>query len=238
MMSPWTVSLLLQWAVIVLLAVVVLSLVRQLGAMTLRIEAFVEREPGDGPAPHTQIPPHDVTLIDGGMFRVGDRSSRPSLILFLAPGCPSCAGVSVALRQLLSSYPPDALAVLIVLMASRGVAESYLAEQSLQGVPVALLEDFPEHYAPRRGTPFAFATTADGIVAVRGNPRTFAHLQALVQAVSHLGAPPRLEPHSPQPSAAPRQSPAVGGRVDLATSIAGLSGSGRFARSTDRGDGQ
>jgi methylamine dehydrogenase accessory protein MauD len=181
----------LQWLVIVLLCVLVLSLVRQLGAMNLRLNGLAESgrlEPSseEGPALYSRLPPHELTLVDGRARSVGGRGTRPTLIVFFSPSCGACEALPDAIGKLRREVPHDDLDVLAVLSSDRAGTAKFVAERSLEHVTFAANEDFPEHYIPRHGVPFAIALAADGIVAARGKPKTLEHLQEMAQAAQRM----------------------------------------------------
>jgi methylamine dehydrogenase accessory protein MauD len=191
MPTVWVVSMLLQWLVIVLLCVLVLSLVRQLGAMNLRLNGLAESgrpQPSfeEGPALYSRLPPHELTLVDGRARSVGGGGTRPTLIVFFSPSCGACEALPDALGKLRRDVPHDDLDILAVLSSDRAGTAKFVAERSLEHVTFAANEDFPEHYIPRHGVPFAIALAADGIVAARGKPKTLEHLREMAQAAQRM----------------------------------------------------
>jgi methylamine dehydrogenase accessory protein MauD len=193
MPTVWVVSMVLQWVVIALLCVLVLSLILQLGAMTLRLNGLAEsagRLPAasseEGPALHTRLPLHELTLVDGRARSVGGSGTRPTLIVFFSPSCGACEALPDAIATLRRDVPHDDLDILAVLSSDRAGAATFVAERSLQHVTFAANVDFPEHYIPRHGVPFAIALAADGIVAARGKPKTLEHLREMADAARHM----------------------------------------------------
>jgi len=125
-------------------------------------------------------------LVNGTARSVGGRGSRPTLIVFFSPSCGACEALPHALGQLRRGVPGDDLDLLAVLSTDRAAAARFVTERALGHVQFAASEDFPEHYIPRRGVPFAIALGADGVVAARGKPKTLEHLREMAHAAQHM----------------------------------------------------
>ncbi len=188
MNAVWVVSMVLQWVVIALLSLLVLSLIRQLGALNIRLNALRESSDEAGPALHTRLPAHELTLADGSAATVGGPRQNPALVVFFSPSCGACEALPDAITKLTneSTNGQAPLDVLAVLSSDRAAAAQFATEKQMTGVPVAASEDFPEHYIPRNGVPYAVALTPDGIVAARGKPKSLAHLREMAQAARHM----------------------------------------------------
>ncbi len=186
-MTPiWIASMILQWVLIVALSILVLSLIRQLGSLTLQLNALSESNARDTLAPYSPLPSQEATLVDGRQFLFGGTRERPCLLVFFSPTCSACQGLPSAIRALVQSHPPSELDVLVVLSLERAAAQNYLAGQSFGSIAVALQEDFPQHYITKRGVPFALGLTMDGIVAARGKPKNLDHLSEMAQAAQRM----------------------------------------------------
>ena len=130
-MTPiWIASMILQWVLIIALSVLVLSLIRQLGSLTLQLNALTESNARDTLAPYSPLPSQEATLIDGRQFLFGGTRERPCLLGIFSPTCSACQELPSAIRALVQSHPPSELDVLVVLSLERAVAQNYLASQS------------------------------------------------------------------------------------------------------------
>jgi hypothetical protein len=182
----------LQWAVILVLALLVFSLMRQLGALTAT--PYREKNPDQIFHPFTELPEHKVELLDGKTFRFGGRNAIPTLIVFFAPRCDACKELPAAIRHIASRHSSEELAVLAVLKRTdRANAEEFIREQFFSGVPIALDQDFPEELNPG-GAPFAAAIAGGGVVAAHGKPKSLTHLMEMVQAAKTMD--PAVPSHS------------------------------------------
>lgn len=188
MNAVWVVSMVLQWVVIALLSLLVLSLIRQLGALSLRLNALRESSDEAGPALHTRLPAHELTLADSSTTTVGGPRRNPALVVFFSPSCGACEALPQAVTQLVgeSKDGDAAIDLLAVLSSDRGAAAKFATDKGMTGVPLAASEDFPEHYIPRNGVPYAVALTPDGIVAARGKPKNLQHLREMAHAARNM----------------------------------------------------
>lgn len=187
----WMISIVLQWIVIAGLCLIVVALLRQIGALSLKVTTAGEgtnQDQGDGPPLYSELVRHELPLLDGSRFSFAGKRQGATLAVFFSPGCGGCAGVDEALRTVANSHANDDTAFLLVLPMEREGAMKYLQKNPFPNVAVALHEDFPDYYAPR-GTPFALALTPDSIVAARGKGRTAEHLMQMLHAANNAARP-------------------------------------------------
>lgn len=184
MNSIWITSMILQWCAIVVLSLLVLSLVRQLGEMSLKLNGI--REQDDGVKPYSQVPLHEVPLLDDKKFQFGGlQQGKPAFILFFSPTCGACEGLPAAVLEFVKMRSQQ-IDLLVVLPLDRIAAQKFVAEKSLQTLRVAAQEDFPEHFVPQHGVPFAFSVAVSGLVAARGRPKELSHLIEMADAAIHM----------------------------------------------------
>ncbi len=176
--------MILQWAVIVVLSVLVLSLMRQLGERTA--PATKEQDPEKIFPPFTELPENVVTLLNGKEFRFGGKEAAPALIVFLSPKCGACEQLPEAILALAKDLPAADFSILAVLKrATHEEALAFVREKSLGVVAGALDENFPQELNPG-GAPFAAAIARGGKVAARGRPKTLQHLREMAHAAEHM----------------------------------------------------
>ena len=191
-MNPvWIASIVLQWLVIVGLCIVLLALLRQIGALSLKVNMAADtsnHDSGDGPPLYSELVRHEIPLLDGTRYAIGGKRGGPSLAIFFSPGCGGCSGVDEAIRTVARIQEDQPTSILLVLPLEQDTAFKYVEKHPFPGVAVALHEHFPEYYAPR-GTPFAFALTPSGIVAARGKGRTAQHLMQMLHAARNAALP-------------------------------------------------
>src|SRR5207244_1689128 len=113
MNAIWITSMVLQWVVILVLSLVVLSLMRQLGELTSPPSR--EKNPDAIFNPFSDMPEHSVPLLGGGNFNFGGSDAKPTLIVFFAPNCGACEQLPAAIRELIKKLPALEFSVLAVL---------------------------------------------------------------------------------------------------------------------------
>ncbi len=185
MNSIWIASMILQWLAIVVLSILVLSLVRQLGEMSLRLNAVQEKE--DGLKPYSEIPSHEVTLLNGEKYQFGGlQQERPALVLFFSSTCGACEALPEAVLHFLKSHSSQIDLLVVLSIDDREAARKFIAEKNISSARVALQQDFPEHFVPRHGVPFAFSIAISGLIAARGRPKEYSHLFEMAEAAIHM----------------------------------------------------
>lgn len=192
MNAIWITSMILQWAMILVLSLLVLSLMRQLGERAQPLST--EKNPDDIFHPFSDLTEHSVSLLSGEKFKFGGPQGVPSLIVFFSPKCGACEQLPEALRGLVAKLPPSEFRVLAILKRTdRKSAQEFISEKLLTSIPIALEEDFPQELNPG-GAPYAAALASGGIVAARGKPKTLTHLLEMAQAAQTMD--PAVPPHS------------------------------------------
>lgn len=194
-MNPiWIVSMLLQWALILVLGLLVLSLMRQLGEMAARLNGVPSvPKPEDVYPLFGKLPENSIPLVNGGSFNFGGEQAVPGLLVFLSPTCGACAELTPALREFVRQFPLPGFRVLAVLkQIERPAVAKFLGEQGLENFPVAVETDFPAHLNPG-GAPYAVAIAGGGAIAARGKPKTLAHLIEMAQSALNIA---HMAPHN------------------------------------------
>lgn len=180
MTTLWVLSSVLQWALIAAMAIVVLSLVRQLGVVTLRLNPSAGLGLREGPGPGSEIPPEDVELFPTGTMLTGGQRERPLLVATLSPDCSLCTSVARYLRTLAADYKTE-VDILVVVKGTPRLVREFIEVHSLEDVPVALSQHVPKDLW-FTSTPAGLVLTKEGTVAARGVPNALEHLEEMVRA--------------------------------------------------------
>ncbi|MEP6662341.1 MAG: hypothetical protein ABJC04_01640 [Verrucomicrobiota bacterium] len=184
MNAIWITSMILQWAMILVLSLLVLSLLRQLGERAMPVNT--EKNPDDIFNPFSALRENSVTLMDGKKFKFGGNQNASSLIIFFSPKCGACEQLPEALRGFLKKIPSPETRILAVLKRiDRKSAEEFINEQSLHGLPIVLEEDFPAELNPA-AAPYAAAIARNGTVAARGKPKILKQILEMAHAAQHM----------------------------------------------------
>ena len=153
----WAVAFVVQWVLVVVLAVIVVALARQVGTLHLRLGPrgaleIDEEGPPLGAAPTTLT----ANTKDGRPQKIGG-SGPPRLVLFASPSCNVCQEVAPAL--------PSAA-------ASAGYAASIVYDADAER----------EWKVP--GTPFVVVLDERGVVRAKGTVNNLEQVEGLVDTAA------------------------------------------------------
>lgn len=175
--------MILQWAMILVLSLLVLSLMRQLGERALPA-ASTEKNPDDIFHPFSELPEKSAMLINGEDFKFGGPLAPPCLIVFFSPKCGACEQIPEALREFSKNLPsPDFKVLAILKRTDRRSAKEFISEKSLESISIGLEDDFPQELNPG-GAPYAASMAHGGKVVARGKPKTLVHFREMAQAAT------------------------------------------------------
>lgn len=174
-------SQVLLWVAVVILAVLVAALARQVGILHERIA------PAGALTLHQSVNVGDtptaleLQTIDGGSVTVGGkRGGRSQLVFFAAPDCPVCK----SLLPVLASAGKAESDWLEVVLAGDGDARAYRAmagEYGLGGIPLVLSEALGRSFGVAK-LPYAVLLDEQGRVASLGLINSREHLESLFEA--------------------------------------------------------
>jgi methylamine dehydrogenase accessory protein MauD len=171
----WLASYVILWVVVVVLAILVLALARQVGTLHLRLGPRGALEvDGEGPPLGEAPEPADASDLGGRTITVGG-PGQAQLVLFVSPGCPVC-------REVLPSLPAAArvgkMAPVVVVDASEPEARGLYGADRLEA-PVVAAEGLAERYGIP-GTPYAVALDVLGVVRAKGTVNNLEQMEGLV----------------------------------------------------------
>lgn len=174
-------SQILLWAVVIVLAVLVAALARQVGILHERIA------PAGALTLHQKVSvgevPTALTLqaVDGRAITVGGpRGGKSQLVFFAAPDCPMCK----SLLPVVKSAARAEASWLEVVLAGDGDAAAYgrmAAEHGLDGMPLVLSEALGRSFGVSK-LPYAVLLDEHGQVASLGLVNSREHLESLFEA--------------------------------------------------------
>jgi len=176
------VSNVLLWVVVVILALVVLALVRQIGVLHERVFPVGALVTAGGPRIGEVAPALTVSDLASRRVSIGgeDPAGRSTLIFFLSPTCPVCKTLlPTVLRVARSENEP-----VRVVLASDGAAEAHRAfveRHGLDDVPYVLSSELGVLYGVGK-LPFAVLIDAAGVLKAKGLVNTREHLESLFEA--------------------------------------------------------
>lgn len=176
------VSHVLLWILVVILAIVVAALARQIGVLHERVSpagALLGRE---GPRPGEAAPVVEVEDGAGTRLRLGapDPEGLSTLLLFVAPGCPICKVVLPVARSLRTAEA-GRLRLVVASDSTPSEHEAFVREQRLERETVVLSAVLGLAWQVPR-LPYAALIDAQGVVRARGLVNTREHLESLLEA--------------------------------------------------------
>ena len=170
------------WILVLVLAVMVLALVRQIGILYERVAPAGALMSGTGLKTGEEIPILDLETLDGEAIRVGGRNSngKSTLLFFLSPNCPVCKTlipIMAAMRKSEANW-------LEIIFASDGDEKEHrewLRDSKLESWPYILSERLGMTMQVAK-LPFAALIDENGILCARGLVNTREHIESLFEA--------------------------------------------------------
>jgi methylamine dehydrogenase accessory protein MauD len=178
------VSNIILWVVVVVLALVVLALARQVGVLHQRVAPAGALMPTNGPKVGERTEPLTVTDLDGNTVTVGGQNADglATLVMFLSPTCPVCKSLVPAARSLVMRESSR----MRLVFASDGdnieQHRAYARDLNLDAYPYVISQPLGLSYGVSK-LPFALLLGADGTLQSKGLVNTREHLESLVEAM-------------------------------------------------------
>jgi methylamine dehydrogenase accessory protein MauD len=174
-------SQILLWVAVIVLAVLVAALARQVGILHERIA------PAGALTLHQNVQvgetptPLELLTLQGGSVTIGGkREGRSQLVFFAAPDCPVCKSLLPVLRSAAKAEADW----LEVVLAGDGDARGYLAmasEHGLDQVPLVLSEALGRSFGVSK-LPYGILIDENGRLASLGLINSREHLESLFEA--------------------------------------------------------
>jgi len=176
------VSNVLLWCLVIVLALVVLALARQVGVLHERVAPAGALMPTSGPKVGEQTQPAEFRDLAGESVNVGGTSSdgRATLVLWVSPTCPVCKALVPTAVSLAQAER------LRLLFASDGDRldqhRAYVQDLRIAAYPYVVSQALGMSYAVSK-LPFAVLIDADGVLRGKGLVNTREHLESLVESM-------------------------------------------------------
>ena len=188
MIEALIISHLVLWLVVVVLALLVFALTRQVGILHERVAPAGALQPTHGPKTGELTTAMTVRSLDGDQVTLGgkDPAGLASLVLFIAPTCPLCKSLVPTARSLVRSEQ----ARMRLVFASDGAATAaelqrhrdYVKALRITDYPYLLSESLGMHYQVSK-LPFALLIDAAGRLRSKGLVNTREHLESLIESM-------------------------------------------------------
>ena len=170
------------WILVLVLAVMIFALVRQIGILYERVAPAGALMSGTGLKTGEEIPVLDVETLDGRAIRIGGKNKygKSTLLFFLSPTCPVCK----ILIPILATMRKTEANWLKIIFASDGDEKehrAWLQENKLDSWPYILSEKLGMTMQVAK-LPFAALIDENGILCARGLVNTREHIESLFEA--------------------------------------------------------
>lgn len=185
-MDALTLLVALLWVAVVVLALLLWALSRQVGVLFERVAPMGALVTDAGPAVGEASPSFNLRGIQSEAVEIGGAAAKPTLLFFLSPTCPVCK----KLIPVLKAVERDEQRGLRVVLASDGEAADHLRfvrELGLGSMPYVLSTELGMSYRVSR-LPYAVLLDAHGVVAAKGLVNSREQLDSLLNA-HDMGTP-------------------------------------------------
>lgn len=177
---PLLTSYVLLWALVLLLAAVVISMVRQIGMLHRRIEPFGARINQPGPEIGEVAPPFEVPDLAGRLTRLAAERGKRTLLVFVSASCTNCKELAPALRSVARS-DWTTTETFLVCAGTREATERFVREFHLERLTTLNEGHLQEVYAVQT-TPYGVLVDESGTVRTKGIVNSMEQLESLLTA--------------------------------------------------------
>lgn len=179
--SVLTFAVVTLWLVVVAMALMMWTMLRQIGVLYERVAPVGALMDAAGPQVGEASPVFPLQSLTGGSVRIGASGAKAMLVFFLSPTCPVCK----QLLPVLSGIQSAERNWLDVVLASDGSQEKHLEfidRQKLSHFPYVLSTDLGMAYRVQR-LPFAVLLDQTGTVKGKGLINNREQLESLFNAL-------------------------------------------------------
>ena len=178
------VSNIVLWVLVIVLALVVLALARQVGILHERVAPAGALQPTEGPKVGELTEAMALESLAGEHVSVGgpDTGGLATLVLFISPTCPVCKSLVPTAKSLAKRESKRMQLVFASDGGRREQHEAYADDLQLDSYPYVLSQSLGMAYQVSK-LPFALLIAADGSLQSKGLVNTREHLESLVEAM-------------------------------------------------------
>ena len=176
------------WVVVIVLALLVFALTRQVGILHERVAPAGALQPTNGPKVGELTRAMDVRALDGSDIKIGgaDANGLASFVLFISPTCPVCKSLVPTAQSLINSEKDR----MQLIFASDGAETEADVQQHQDYVKSLNIESYPYIISQALGMtyqvsklPFALLIGADGTLQSKGLVNTREHMESLIESM-------------------------------------------------------
>ncbi|MEJ1158326.1 methylamine dehydrogenase accessory protein MauD [Prosthecomicrobium sp. N25] len=179
-MEGLVVAVALLWVLVIVLAVVVFALARQVGVLFERVAPMGALMTDAGPKVGEAAPRLDLLTLTGGHVHLGSPSARSTLVFFLSPTCPVCKKLLPVLKSARAAEAPW-LDIVLASDGDRPAHDVFVREKGLESFPYVLSTELGMAFRVSR-LPFAILVDGGGVVRAKGLINNREQLESLFNA--------------------------------------------------------
>ena len=172
-------SFVVLWVLVIVLAIAVFALARQVGVLHARVAPAGALSPTSGPKVGETMEPVPTLDLAGQVVPIGGPNARRQLVLFVSPTCPVCKALVPVARSL--ARTEDLELVFASDGGDIGQHERYVDSLGLEDHRYVLSEALGITYGVAK-LPFAVLIDSSGVLLSRGLVNTREHLESLLEA--------------------------------------------------------
>ncbi len=178
------VSNIVLWVLVIVLALIVLALARQVGILHERVAPAGALQPIEGPKVGELTEAMPLEDLDGVSVTIGgaDADGLATFVLFISPTCPVCKSLVPTAKSLARKEASRMRLVFASDGDSREQHVAYAKDLGLRDYPYLLSQALGMTYQVSK-LPFALLIGADGTLQSKGLVNTREHLESLVEAM-------------------------------------------------------
>lgn len=174
------ISNLILWCVVIVLALLVFALARQVGVLHERVSPAGALQPTTGPKVGELTKQTTLPSLTGGDVAIGGSGTQPVLVLWVSPTCPVCKALVPTARAMARDEG------LRLVFASDGddldQHRAYVRDLKIDKHAYVVSQAFGMSYGVSK-LPFAILIGADGTLKSKGLVNTREHLESLVESM-------------------------------------------------------
>lgn len=170
------------WILVIFLTLALAALARQIGILYRRLTPAGARVMNAGPTIGERIVPFTGRDIYGRSVSLPLANQRPTLLMFLSPGCPMCNEVIPALKSVAQQEKHRLNIVLASFAGDESSNRSYVEEHGLSHLPYVFSFDLA-HMFTISGAPYALVVDQAGILRTKGLVNNREHLDSLLNVL-------------------------------------------------------
>ena len=188
------ISNVVSWIAIILLAVMVYALSRQIGVLHERIKPVGALALGKSIQVGETAPTFQLPSLNGGAIELGGQQlhNKASLVFFTSPTCPVCKTLLPVLQSV-GTHERDWLRIVFASDGEESEHLEFIKAHHLEGYPYLLSAELGMAYQISK-LPYGVLIDANGKVSAHGLINTREHLESLFELHHKEGAPKVVTP--------------------------------------------